>query len=105
MRIDASVSGLRAHELMFAAGANNVANVSTPGFRAQAPQLAAAPAGGVEVTAVGPRRAADAPADRSDVALAEEMPGLIVAEHGYRANATAVRTQDEMAGALLDVLA
>lgn len=58
--------------MMFAAGAHNVANVNTPGFR---------------------------------VSLTEEIPALIVADHGYRANATVIRAQDEMSGALLNVIA
>lgn len=91
--------------MMFAAGANNVANVNTPGFRAQAPQLSATPARGVEVSAITARRPDAVAAGMSDVSLTEEIPALIVADHGYRANATVIRTQDEMSGALLNVIA
>jgi flagellar hook protein FlgE len=38
------------------------------------------------------------------VELAEEVPAMIVAEHGYTANARMLRVQDETSRSLIDVL-
>ncbi len=38
------------------------------------------------------------------VELAEEIPALIVAQHGYTANARVLRVQDETSRSLIDVL-
>jgi len=40
----------------------------------------------------------------SNVDLTEEMPEMILTQHGYDANLKAVKTQDEMLGLMLDTL-
>ena len=40
----------------------------------------------------------------SNVDLAEEISDMIITKHGYSANLQAVKTQDEMLGATLDIL-
>ena len=105
MRTDAiAVSGLRAHELMSAAAADNVANVNTGAYRAKSVDLAASANGGVEVAGVRDRRDGDAPDGFADVDLAEETATQIVAELGYTANARVIRAQDELSGALIDIV-
>jgi len=75
MRIGSTpVQGMLMNAGMFTAAANNIANVNTPDY-------------------------ADDP-----VELTEEIPAMIVAEHGYTANARVLRVQDEMSGSLIDVL-
>ena len=75
MRIGStSIAGMWANEALFTAAANNVANVNTPDYREQ------------------------------PVELAEEIPAMIVTEHGYTANARMLRVQDETSGALIDML-
>jgi flagellar hook protein FlgE len=104
MRMDAiAVSGLRAHELMSAVAADNVANVNTAGYRAKSVDLAASACGGVEVTDVGDRRDGE-PEGFADVDLAEETVTQIVAELGYSASARVIRAQDEVSGALIDIV-
>jgi len=70
-----AIQGMWAHEAMFAAAAHNIANVNTERAPGEDP-----------------------------VELTEEIPAMIVAEHGYTANARVLRVQDEMSGALIDVL-
>jgi flagellar hook-associated protein FlgK len=82
---------------MFAAGADNVANVNTEGYRPQTANLAAAATGGVDVVSISDRGA-------SGVNLAEEMPGLSLAEVGYTALARVIRVQDQTMGSLIDML-
>jgi flagellar hook protein FlgE len=99
-----AVSGLRAHELMFSSAANNIANVNTADFRAKSVQLAANPAGGVDVAAVSDRRSGDVPQGFADVDLAEETVTTIVAQLGYTASARVLKAHAELSGALIDVL-
>ena len=76
MRIDSTaIQGMWAHQQMFAAAAHNIANVNTPPAEGQQP-----------------------------VELAQEIPAMIVAQHGYTANARVLSVQDEMSGSLIDVL-
>lgn len=75
MRIDSPIAGLWANQAMFNQAAHRVANVNTPPAEGEAP-----------------------------VDLTEEIPAMIVAGHGYTATARALRVQEELAGALIDVL-
>lgn len=77
MHIDqTAIQGMWMHQGMFTAAAHRIANVNTP------------PAEGEQT-----------------VDLAEEIPAMIVAGHGYAANARVLSVQDEMSGSLIDVLA
>jgi len=71
-----SVAGLRANQALFDQAAHRIANVNTPPEPGEDP-----------------------------VELTEEVPAMIVAEHGYTATARALRVQEELAGALIDMLA
>jgi hypothetical protein len=51
------------------------------------------------------RSDAEPPAGRSGTDLSEETAGLVVASAAFKANAAALRAQDETTGFLLDVLA
>jgi flagellar hook protein FlgE len=76
VRIDgSSLGGMWANQQLFETAANNVANVNSEDFR-----------------------------DRP-VELAEEFPAMTVAQVGYTASARVLRTQDELSGYLIDVLA
>jgi flagellar basal body rod protein FlgG len=76
MRIDgSSAAGLWANQALFTQAAHRIANVNTP----------------------------PGPGD-DPVELAEEVPAMIVAEHGYTANARVMRVQDETSRSLIDVL-
>jgi len=71
-----SVAGLWANQALFDRAAHRIANVNTPPEPGEDP-----------------------------VELTEEVPAMIVAEHGYTATARALRVQEELAGALIDMLA
>jgi flagellar hook protein FlgE len=75
MRIDSTaIGGLWRGEALFDRAADNIANVNTP--------------------------------DHGDqpVELTDEIPAMIVAEHGYTASARVLRVQDETSRSLIDVL-
>jgi len=76
MRIDGTAAaGLWANQALFTQAAHRVANVNTPPEPGEEP-----------------------------VELADEVPAMIVAEHGYTANARVMRVQDKTSRSLIDVL-
>jgi flagellar hook-associated protein FlgK len=92
-----SLSGLKAAQISLNVTANNIANLNTPGFKADRVDLASAPdEDGVEVAGV---QSTDLPVDPTT-----EMQKLIQDRLLYGANAMVVRAADQMYGSLLNVL-
>lgn len=92
-----ALSGLNAASLQLQSSAHNIANAQTPGFRRQLVQQSAEPSGGVRATV----SQAAVPGE----ALAEDIVGQMVASVVYRANLQTLRTERDLTGTLLDVLA
>lgn len=109
------ISSVAAHERVFGATADNVANASTNGDQRRQAVMRVGAAGSVDThirRAVSPAPedppVPDAPvADKelSNVDLAEEVTGLVSTTIGYKANLKVLRVQDEMVGSLLGGLA
>ena len=93
MRI--SASGMSAARTLLDVRANNIANVSTNGFRAQRAELRASERGGVEVASI----------TEGEPDLVEDVVGLVVAKTMYSANAKAYAVRAETERALLDIRA
>jgi flagellar basal body rod protein FlgG len=92
-----AASGMQAAQTQINVAANNIANQSTPGYKAQEVNLVDPPDdGGVEVAGV---QSTDQPVDP-----ATEMAKLRQAAFLYGANAMVVRAADNMYGSLLNVL-
>ena len=91
-------SGLQAAQLRLSSSAHNVANGQTEGFRRQSvAQQAIEPQGGVQ--------AQINQAHTPGVALEQEALEQIAASYAFKANMLVLRTQDQMAGTLLDTRA
>ncbi len=108
---DTSASGIVAAATKLQANANNVANANTNGYKAQRVDLVESPAGVKARTAsVDEPNRADAAVNSnrnsqsppSDVNLADEMVSMVANENFYQANMQALKTADDMMGALLD---
>jgi flagellar hook protein FlgE len=97
----AAISGLRARGTALQVGANNVANVSTPDHTPQRANFRSAQPG-VKVSISDAGRALSKGGQGVD--LAREMVDQNVNQNGFKANLAAIRTQDEMAEAALDLL-
>ena len=103
--IGASLSGMQLARTSLDVTANDIANVSTAGFRPSRVEAAAGPdRSGAVVAAIRPAEQAP-PEGLSGTDLAEETVELVLAGATYGANAAALRAQDETTGFLLDVLA
>ena len=93
---------------------NNIANVNTDGYKKRRASFSEGSNGTVEVTVAridtpGPPNvdAKDYPnlkEEMSNVDLTEEIPQMMITQRGYEANLKTLKIQDEMIGALLDVL-
>lgn len=101
MNISNNVSSLQAHQTMMNTNANNIANVNTDGF---VPTDTRMSSDGSSVTANN-TRADDNGSLKSQTDLSKEIPDQIVAEKATAVNVSAIKTQDEMLGSLLDIKA
>ena len=111
--INAALSGVLAHQRQVDTAGNNLANLSTDGFKksrvVMEDQLTGVRAESRRVATPGPLYPdpidpAGALVEGANVDIAEEMIALITGERGFEANLKTIQTQDEMLGALMDIL-
>ena len=98
-----AVSGIQTVIKRQEAAAANIANVNTPGFEYYTLGQTEAPPAGVRVSGVS--RTLNPEPDRSNTDLAREMTDMLRNKNELAANVKVLRAQDEMAGALLDIIA
>lgn len=99
MNISNNLSSINAHQTMMNNSANNVANINTDKF---VPSDTIINDNGNLISA-NTRKANDAGSDKSQTDLSKEIPDQMIAEKVTAANVSAIRTQDEMFGSLLDM--
>jgi len=112
--INTALSALRANFRKLDVTANNIANAGTHDFKKSRASLEEAAPAGVQVTLSRvetpgvPLPPDEIPGERhemSNVSLEEELVELITTQHAVAANAKTIRADDEMQGALLDIIA
>lgn len=91
-----ALSGMQAHSRSFAATANNIANVSTPGYARLETSFSSSASGGVSDSI-------SLSSDGVSVDLASEMLDSINAEIGFKANALVFETGADMWDMLLTI--
>jgi len=111
--IYSALSGLTAFSTQIDVTAHNVANVNTNGFKKSRTELVAVETGGVlpviqknqsagsfilNNTGYGP-----AQLELSNVDLGEEAVNQILAQRGFEANISTLKTVDDMLGTILDI--
>lgn len=101
MNISNNISSIQSHQTMLNTTANNVANVNTDGFVPSSTRLSSE---GNSVSASNVK-ADDSGSLKSQTDLAKEIPNEIVAQDATAVNVSAIKTQDEMFGSLLDIKA
>ena len=101
MNISNNISSIQSHQTMMNTVANNVANVNTDGFVPSSTRMSDA---GGSVTASN-AKADNTGSLKSQTDLAKEIPNEIVAQDATAVNVSAIKTQDEMFGSLLDIKA
>lgn len=101
MNIYSNVSSIQAHQTMMDTTAHNVANVNTDSFIPSDTRMSS---GEGSVTA-NTRQADDNGSLKSQTDLAKEIPDQIIAQDATAVNVTAIKTQDDILGTLLDLKA
>lgn len=100
--LSSAVSALQVQSERLDIHAHNIANLNTPGFKAQIPAQQTAAAGGVLLSAVTTSKAPGSPVDpekpteTNNVDLITETIGSITALRAFEANAKVIKTSDEM---------
>ena len=92
-----ALSGMNAAQTRMAVAGHNIANVQTPGFRAQQVAQRTQASGGV-ATAV-------TRAPQPGVSLANELVGQMSAGYAFKANLRTLEVERSMLGTLLDMQA
>lgn len=101
MNISNNISSIQSHQTMMNTSANNVSNVNTDGF---VPKDTKISDNGNSINA-NTRAADDNGSKASQTDLSKELTSQIVAEDATAVNISAIKTQDEMLGSLLDIKA
>jgi len=101
MSISNNLSSIIAHQTMMNVSANNLANVNTDGFRSVDTNISSS---GNSVEA-NTRLNDDSGSKKSQTDVSKELTDQIVAQDVTEVNITALKTQDEMLGSLLDIKA
>ena len=101
MNISNNISSIGAHQSMLNNSAHNVANVNTDGF-VPTRTIINDNAGSVKANSY---KADDTGTKISQTDLAKELPNQIVTDKAVSVNVSAIKTQDEMLGSLLDIIA
>ena len=97
-----ALSGLSAYSAKINSNANNIANVNTDGF---IPQNTVIKEAGKDSTQAVTSQADDNKSEKSQTNLTKEITDQISIEKVTEANVSAIRTQNEMLGSLLDIKA
>jgi flagellar basal-body rod protein FlgC len=111
--IYSALSGLTAFSTQIDVTAHNVANVNTNGFKKSRTELVAVETGGV-LPVIQKNQSADpfilnntgygpAQLELSNVDLGEEAVNQILAQRGFEANISTLKTVDDMLGTILDI--
>ncbi|WP_241761497.1 flagellar basal body rod C-terminal domain-containing protein [Sulfurimonas gotlandica] len=101
MNISSNVSSIQSHQIMMNTNANNVANVNTEGFVPSDTKML----GNENSVSANTRKADNTGSKMSQTDLAKEIPDQIVAQGATAVNVTAIKTENEMLGSLLDIKA
>ncbi len=99
MNISNNISSMMSHTTKMNTNADNIANVNTDGFIPRDTRIIS---NGTSV-ATSTVQADNNGSQRSQTDLNKEIPDQIITNNGYSVNATAIKTQDEMLGTLLDM--
>ena len=101
MNISNNVSSIQSHQKMMDVNANNIANVNTDGFIPKSTTISNT---ANSVTA-NIKSVDDNGSQKSQTNLAKDLTQQIVVEDVTALNITAIKTQDNMMGTLLDIKA
>ena len=100
MSISSNVSSLQANQTFANNNANNIANVNSDGFIPTNTTMSENSANSVSANSC---LASDNGSSKSQTDLSKELTDQVAIETIQEANVTAIKTQDELFGTLLDI--
>ena len=100
--ISSNISSITANQTFMNNNANNVANVNTDGFRPSDTKIESS---SDDTLKADTRLSDDNGSEKSQTDLSKEIPDQIAISNSVDANVTAIKTQNEMFGSLLDIKA
>lgn len=115
--LHSAAAGMFANAAKLAVAAHNIANSSTDGYKKYTAVIEAGSSGQPQAritrsTAPGTiipvdegLPEGDGIRELSNVDFTEEFVAMRIASYGYRANASVIRTQDQLLGSILDIIA
>ncbi|MCG8565324.1 MAG: flagellar basal body protein [Desulfobacterales bacterium] len=113
--IHTNTSALDAFSKQVQTSANNVANALTDDFKASRTRNVEGTPNGVDTVTqktstpgpkiIDPTQTDNGTKELSNTDIAEEMTHQINAQNGFDANAKVIKSQDEMVGTILDIVA
>ena len=101
MNVSSNISSIGFHQTMMNTNANNVANVNTDGYIPKDTKIS----NNRESVTANTRASDDSGSKMSQTDLAKELTDQVVVESATAVNVSAIKTQDEMLGSLLDIKA
>jgi len=101
MNISNNIASIGAHQTLLNTSANNIANSNTDAYVPKDTRISNS-AGSVVANT---RLSDNTGSSKSQTNIAKEIPDLIVAQDTTALNVSAIKTEDEMLGALLDMKA
>ena len=102
MNISSNISSMQANQVFMNNSAQNVANSNTDGFIPNKTTITEGANGSVTAQTA---KASNNGSTASQTDLSREMTDQISIENVQKANVSAIKTQDEMIGSLLDIRA
>jgi len=102
MSISTNISSLQANQTFMNTNADNIANVNTDGFRPTQTTISNPSQGAIQANL---SKADDTGSPKSQTDLTKEISDQVIIGGVSQANVTAIKTQDEMMGSLLDIKA
>jgi len=102
MNISANISSMYAHQTMMNNSANNVANINSGGFKPTDTKMMQNSESSISANS---RKADDTGSKMSQTNLSKEIVDQGISKDATALNATAIKTQDQMLGSLLDLKA
>lgn len=103
VNFNSSITGLQAYETRQAVSSNDIANVNTAGYEESVvSQSDNGTSSGTSIDAIN--KISNSPSELSNTRLEVEMPEQMMNAKGYEANASVIKTQDQMLGSLMDIV-
>jgi flagellar hook protein FlgE len=101
MNISSNISSINSHQTMMNTTGNNIANSNTDGYIPKDTRMS----NNADTVVANTRVSDDNGSAKSQTDLAKELTDQIVSQDVTELNISAIKTQDEMLGSLLDIKA